>query len=170
MGKLISFSLLLLALEVTAKDLPKVRVVPQVDLSRYVGEWFEIARYPARFQEGCLASSAIYSLRPDGKIQVVNRCRDEKDGRLREAKGKAWVVDPQTNAKLKVTFFWPFRGDYWIIDLGKDYEYAVVATPNRKYLWILARKPVLEQPVLDGILARLKQQNFSTEKLIWRKE
>ncbi|SNB45321.1 lipocalin family protein [Geobacter sp. DSM 9736] len=170
MQKILFLSLLLLTNDLLGSDLPEVRTVPSVNVSRYMGEWYEIARYPARFQEGCLASSATYNLRPDGEIDVINRCRDEEDGRLREAKGKAWVVDSTSNAKLKGSFFWPFRGDYWIIDLGKEYEYAVVATPDRKYLWILGRKPALGKDVLDGILQRLKEQRFDPEKLIWRRD
>jgi apolipoprotein D and lipocalin family protein len=170
MGKFLFLAVVIMAAQVSANELPEVKVVPHVDLSKYVGTWYEIARYPMYFQEGCLASSASYTLRADGTIQVINRCSDETDGHLRETKGKAWVVDSNTNAKLKVSFFWPFRGDYWIIDLGSHYEYAVVSNPNRKYLWILARKPELEQPVLDGIIARLEEQHFDIGRLVWRKD
>ena len=103
---------------------------------------------------------------PDGEVEVINRCVNEKDGRLREAKGRAWSVDPDGNARLKVSFFWPFRGDYWIIDLGKEYEYAVVGSPNRKYLWILARQPAMDDSVYKGILERLTSQGFSVEQLV----
>lgn len=170
MKTLIALSLLIGAAGSGATELAEVKVVPYVDLSRYAGDWFEIARYPARFQEGCLATSATYSLRPDGKLDVVNRCRNERDGRLREVHGKAWVADRTSNAKLKVSFFWPFRGDYWIIDLGREYEYAVVSRPDRKYLWILARKPAMEPEVLQGILGRLEEQGFDTKRLIWRRD
>ena len=99
----------------TSAPLP---VVPYVDLKRYTGTWYEIARYPHRFQEGCVGSKATYTLRDDGKISVLNECYDKTfTGKIRSAKGKAWVVDKKTNAKLKVSFFWPFSGDYWIIDL-----------------------------------------------------
>ena len=102
----------------TAKDKPPLTVVDPVDLERYLGKWYEIASYPAWFQKGCTGSTAEYSLLPDGKIQVVNRCRkDSLDGPLKESKGKAEVADTATNAKLKVWFFWPFKGNYWIIDL-----------------------------------------------------
>ena len=138
-----------------------------VDLSRYVGEWYEIARYHHRFQEGCVGSKATYSLRDDGKITVINECYDKSfSGKLRSVKGKAWVVDKETNARLKVSFFWPFAGDYWVIDLSQDYEYAVVGHPNRKYLWILSRKPVMDEEVYKSILARLQKQEYDTAKLI----
>ncbi len=122
-------------------ELPPLQTVSHVDLHRYVGLWYEIDRYPNSFQKGCQGSTAMYTVRPDGKIDVINSCRDEQDGRLREAKGRAWVVDKTSNARLKVSFFWPFLGDYWIIDLGLEYEYAVVGTPNRQYLWILNPHP-----------------------------
>lgn len=150
--------------------LPPPRTVPQVDLQRYLGRWYEIASYPQRFQRGCVAATAEYSLRDDGAIRVVNSCRKGSlDGELKTAEAKAWVVDPQTNARLKVQFFWPFRGDYWIIDLGADYEYAVVGAPSRKYLWILGREPVVRGEVLEGILARLEAQGYDTSRLVWTK-
>jgi apolipoprotein D and lipocalin family protein len=144
------------------------RTVEQVDLERYLGRWYEIARYPNRFQEGCQATTATYTLRDDGDITVVNACREGGvDGPERTAEGKAWVVDERTRAKLKVRFFWPFSGDYWIIDLGPDYEYAVVGDPELEYLWILAREPQLDAAVLDGILARLEAQGYDRKRLLW---
>jgi len=131
---------------------PPLAVVPNVDLSRYAGKWYEIAKYPNRFQRGCVGATAEYSLSPDGKrVDVVNRCRDAVSGKGRSVRGKARVVDPVTNAKLSVTFFWPFSGDYWIVALGEEYEYAVVGTPDRKYLWFLART----ETIGDDLYARL---------------
>ena len=140
--------------------LPPLQTVQQVDLKRYLGQWYEIARYPNRFQKGCLESSASYALRDDGDIEVLNRCKDSEDGRQRQAKGHAWVVDSVSNAKLKVSFFWPFRGDYWIIELGREYEYAVIGTPNRKYFWILSRARTMDDTLYAAILQRAKQQGF----------
>jgi apolipoprotein D and lipocalin family protein len=148
-----------------ANHLP-LATVEKVDLARYAGVWYEIARYPHRFQKGCLGSSATYSLREDGEIDVVNSCRSEKDGSLRQVKGRAWSVDPGGNARLKVTFFWPFRGDYWIIDLGKEYEYAVVGTPNRKYLWILSRTPVMADDLYGEIMERVKAFGFDPARVM----
>lgn len=144
---------------------PPLQTVQSVDLERYLGVWYEIARYPNSFQKGCLESRARYSRRPDGDIEVVNSCRDAKDGRLREAKGRAWVVDKETNARLKVSFFWPFRGDYWIIELGQGYQYAVVGTPNRKYLWVLSRDPVMDEDQYREIVARAARQGFDPARL-----
>lgn len=146
---------------------PEPAVVPSVDLDRYLGTWYEIARYPNSFQEGCVATKATYSLRPDGRIRVVNECRQgDLDGKPRRAEAKAWVVDPSTRAKLKVQFFWPFRGDYWIIDLGENYEYAVVGHPRRKYLWILSRTPAMDPGLYEAILERLRAAGYDPGRLI----
>ncbi len=148
-------------------DMQALETVDFVDLGRYVGQWYEIARYHHRFQEGCVGSRATYTLRDDGKIGVINECYDKSfSGKLRSVKGKAWVVDKETNARLKVSFFWPFAGDYWIIDLGRNYEYAVVGHPNRKYLWILSRTPDMDEEVYQAILTRLQKQKYDTTKLI----
>jgi len=145
---------------------PPLQTVSKVDLLRYVGVWYEIAAFPQRFQKGCVASMATYSLREDGKVAVVNQCSDKTlDGKVRTAKGKAWIVDKTTNAKLKVCFFWPFSGDYWIIDLGANYEYAVVGHPNRDYLWILSRKRTMNPELYDAILKRLKDQHYDVSRL-----
>ncbi|MBN2432383.1 MAG: lipocalin family protein [Acidobacteria bacterium] len=143
------------------------QTVPHVDLDRYVGQWYEIARYDNRFQKECVASTAEYILRSDGKIEVINRCRKNTvDGKLKESRGKAWVVDKTSNARLKVQFFWPFRGDYWIIDLDEEkYTYAVVGHPSRQYLWVLARSPRLDAAVYAGILQRLEAQRYDTSRL-----
>jgi apolipoprotein D and lipocalin family protein len=138
-----------------------------VDLHRYAGVWYEVARYPHRFQEGCYGSRATYTLRDDGRVGVLNECRQGgPDGPLRTADGVAKVVDPVTNAKLKVSFFWPFYGDYWVIDLGRDYEYAVVGHPSRQYLWILSRTPDLPAETYEAILARLRSVGYDTQRLI----
>jgi len=146
--------------------MPAPPTVARVELNRYLGQWYEIARYPNRFQKNCLESRALYRLRDDGDIEVINSCRDVRDGREREAKGRAWVVDQESNARLKVSFFWPFRGDYWILDLGPSYEYAVVGTPNRKYLWILARAPVMDDELYAALLRRVAEQGFDPTRLV----
>jgi apolipoprotein D and lipocalin family protein len=148
------------------RQLPPLQTVAYVDLKRYVGTWYEIAAFPQRFQRGCTGSTATYTLRPDGEIDVVNRCRlGSLVGEEKVAKGRARVVDRTTNAKLKVSFFRPFWGDYWIVDLGADYDYAVVGHPGRDYLWILGRNPTMDAAVYDGILARLRAQGYEVERL-----
>jgi apolipoprotein D and lipocalin family protein len=144
-----------------------LKTVESADLDSYLGTWYEIARYPNRFQKGCHGSTATYSLRDDGRIAVVNTCRKGgADGKLDKATGKAWVVDTKTNAKLKVSFFWPFAGDYWIIDLDEGYEYAVVGHPERTYLWILSRSPKMDRATYEAICGRLVGQGYDPEKLV----
>jgi apolipoprotein D and lipocalin family protein len=163
---LIAMSFFIFSCAGTVKSNSPLTVVDSVDLQRYLGKWYEIASYPAWFQKGCAGSTAEYSLLPDGKIQVVNRCRkDSLDGPLKESKGKAEVADTATNAKLKVWFFWPFKGNYWIIDLSPDYQWAVVGEPSRKYLWILSRTPTLDKGVYQGILGRLPQKGYDPDRL-----
>jgi apolipoprotein D and lipocalin family protein len=140
-----------------------LETVPQVDLARYMGTWFEIAGFPQRFQKGCTDSRADYRILPNGDVEVLNSCF--RAGKVDTAKGKAWVADKTTNAKLKVSFFRPFRGDYWIIELGKDYEYAVVSAPSRKYLWILSRSQMMEETLYLGIVGRLKDRGFDVAML-----
>ncbi len=139
------------------QNLPPPETVAAVDLERYMGLWYEIAAYPQRFQEGCTGSSATYSLRDDGYVDVVNRCFLETlEGEEKVAQGRARVVDTATNAKLEVSFFGPFWGDYWIIELDDDYQYAVIGGPGRDYLWILARSPRMDEATYQAILARLR--------------
>jgi apolipoprotein D and lipocalin family protein len=136
--------------------------VPKVDISRYLGRWYEIASLPQRFQRDCFAVTADYSLREDGDIAVLNSCqKGAVDGPLKTAKGKAWAVD-STNAKLKVQFFWPFRGDYWIIELGDNYEYAVVGNPSREYLWILSRTPAMDASLYDELVSKIADKHKYT--------
>lgn len=150
----------------TRLHLSPLQTFPHVDLKRYLGTWYEIAAFPQSFQRGCTGSTATYTLGDDEKLDVVNRCRrGSLDGEERVARGRARVVDPSTNAKLKVSFFWPFWGDYWIIDLGSDYEYSVVGHPSRDYLWIFSRTPAMDAAVYDGIILRLRAQGYEVERL-----
>ncbi len=147
---------------------PGLQTAPKIDLVKYMGTWHEIARLEHRFQKDCIASSAEYRLRSDGEVDVINRCIDEKDGSKKEARGRAWSVDPVANSRLKVSFFWPFRGDYWIIEIGENYEYSVVGSPDRKYLWVLAREPKIEDVLYSKILERLRAQGFPVGELVHR--
>jgi len=154
----ITLLLLLTAGQVVA-ELPALQTVPKVDLNRYLGTWYEIATIPQRFQKGCTGVTATYSLRPDGKIDVLNQCyKDSLNGKHKQVHGKAWVVDKETNAKLKVQFFWPFSGAYWVIELDSvGYQYAVVGHPNRNYLWILCRTPKMDEGLYGDLLRRLQE-------------
>ncbi|MDR3610594.1 MAG: lipocalin family protein [Ignavibacteriaceae bacterium] len=147
----------------------ELRVVNSVDLKKYIGLWYEIAKIPNRFQKDCKRNTtAIYSFREDGKIKVVNSCMED-DGSIKIAEGVARVADTRTNAKLEVSFvkllginlFW---GDYWIIGLGDNYEYALVGSPDRKYGWILSRTPKLQQEKLNRISELLKNKGYDISR------
>jgi len=138
--------------------------VPHVELEKYLGKWYEIAHLPARFQEGCSDTTATYTLSKNGSISVLNECI--RNGKAKKAKGRAKVVDKSSGAKLKVTFFRPFYGDYWIIKLGENYEYAVVGTPNLKYLWILSRTPQMDDSLYSSLMEFAKSKGFNVENLI----
>jgi apolipoprotein D and lipocalin family protein len=147
--------------------LPALETVPYVDLARYLGTWYEIASFPQSFQRGCTASTATYTLRDDGQLDVMNRCRlGSPNGEEKAARGRARVVDRSTNAKLEVSFFRPFWGAYWIIDLAQDYSYAVVGHPGRDYLWILSRTPTMSDETYQRIVARLRAQGYETSRLV----
>ncbi len=148
----------------------ELQTVPHVDLNRYLGTWYEVAKYPNSFQKGCSCAVANYRLDGDD-IEVVNRCT-KPDGSEKKVTGRAWIVDQSTRAKLKVSFLpgwirWTGigTGDYWIIDLDPDYKYAVVSEPSREYLWILARERKMETTVYNGILSRLTEKGFDVSKL-----
>lgn len=151
----------------------EMKTVPSVDLQRYSGKWYEIARMPNRFQEQCVGNvTAEYGLRQDGKISVVNRCRTA-DGSYDEVAGTGKVVDAGSNARLKVSFApgwlsWvPFVwGDYWIIGLAADYSYAVVGEPDRKYLWVLGRKQVLPDSSWTEAVDIAASRGFDADKLV----
>ncbi len=148
-----------------------LQTVPHVDLSRYAGKWYEIASFPQRFQKGCNCTTAEYTLGEKGFVIVENRCnRDSVNGKQSYIKGKAFVVPNSGNAKLKVQFFWPFKGKYWIIDLAEDYSYAVVSHPNKKYLWILSRTPKMDDSTYEQICSRLKKMEFDLSKLMKTKQ
>ena len=140
-------------------------VVQSLDLNRYTGTWYEIARYPNRFEKACVRDvTAEYSVRADGKIDVVNRCR-KANGQQKVAKGTA--VRAQKNgpaSKLKVSFFWPFYGDYWVLD--PDYKWALIGSPKRDYLWILSRSSQIDQGTYGRIVEKARSLGFDPARLI----
>lgn len=149
------------------KATPELQVVSYVDIERYLGKWYEIALYPNWFEKGCFGSTAYYEKLEGGKIKVTNQCRMHgPEGELNEAIGEADIADRKTNAKLKVQFFWPFKGDYWIIDLDKDYQYAIVSEPNRQYLWILTRSPHMEPQILEMLKTKIRRNGFDLSYLV----
>lgn len=143
-----------------------LQTVAHVDLAKYAGKWFEIASYPLSFQKNCNCTTAEYTLSPKGFVVVENRCnKDSVNGKESYIKGKAFAPKNGDNAKLKVQFFWPFKGKYWIIDLASDYSYAVVSHPSQKYLWILSRTPKMDNATYAQILAKLTEMQFDLSKL-----
>jgi apolipoprotein D and lipocalin family protein len=144
-------------------SIPEPATVSSVDLARYAGDWYEIESFPNFFQRGCAGSRAHYAPKSDGTIRVVNTC--ERHGRTDQVEGSASVVPGSGNAKLKVRFFGLFIGDYWILDLDPSYRWALIGDPNRKYLWILARKPKLDRSVLAKIHSTAKARGFDIRRL-----
>lgn len=139
--------------------------VENVDIERYMGKWYEIAKYPVPFEKGCFGVTAEYSLKSDGTVRVFNTCRNADGEIANTIEGFAAVSDPTTNAKLTVYFFYPFGAPYWIIELGDNYEYAVVGDPSRSYLWILSRTPTLDESTYADILSRLPDRGYDPARL-----
>lgn len=165
------------SLTVVANAAEDLSTIDTLDVPRYMGKWHEIARYPNWFQKKCASdSSAEYSLRADGKVQVVNRCR-QSNGEIKEAIGIARQIGGPNSPKLQVSFVHPWLsfipavwGDYWVIDLDSQYQLVAVSEPSRNYLWILARIPVIDQKTYDAMLVRLENKGFDTDKLILSKQ
>ncbi|HVW10762.1 MAG TPA: lipocalin family protein [Bryobacteraceae bacterium] len=153
--------------KLSAKRRRSMAVAPSIDLAKYAGTWYEIARLPNRFERKCDRDvTATYSLRPDGRIDVLNRCR-RSDERISSIRGTARPLDPAgPNTKLNVTFFWPFAGDYWILDIDPEYRWALIGEPARRYLWILAREPRLAGDVIDRLLERAKSEGYDVTRVL----
>ena len=147
----------------TAPSTSPLLTVNNVDLNKYLGRWYEIATYPQRFQKGLTNVSATYALKK-GYVEVYNTAL--KGNEPKDIKGKAYVVKNSNNAKLKVQFFWPFKGDYWIIDLDTDYKWAVVSDPTRTTLWILSRTPQMDNGLYQSITESLGEKGYDLSKLV----
>jgi len=149
-----------------------VKTIAALDVPRYLGTWYEIAKFPNWFQKKCVGNTrAVYSLRPDGMLKVMNSCKTA-DGNTSEAEGTARQIGPKDSPKLEVRFapawlsFLPMVwGDYWVIDLDSQYQVAAVSDPRREYLWILSRAPQLDKKAYDELLQRLQAQQFDVRKL-----
>ena len=142
----------------------KLETVASIDLEKYKGLWYEIAIFPNSFEKGCSCTTAEYIPNEKGYIEVINTCI--KKGEIDKIKGKAFAVENSNNTKLKVQFFWPFKGDYWIIDIDEEYTYAVVSGPSKKYLWILSRKPAMDEELYNSILNKLREKDFDISKIV----
>ncbi len=143
------------------------RVVKDFSIEPYLGKWYEIARYDHSFERGLVGVTANYSLRDDGKIKVVNAgYKGTLEGERSEATGKAKIPDPRNPAKLKVSFFWIFYGDYFVLELDEDYQWAVIGSSSDKYLWILARAPQINEDLYLELTNRLDKRGYDVNKLI----
>lgn len=161
---LFPLSILFASLFPSCQSHAPLSVVPEVKLDQYKGLWYEISSFPQSFQKGCSCTTAEYRLEKD-YVRVINRCWKAEKEEWDVAKGKAFVTPNSNNAKLKVQFFWPFRGKYWIIELAPDYSWAVVGHPNRDYLWILSRRPQMEEKVYNDLLKRIEEKGFDMSRL-----
>jgi lipocalin len=146
-----------------AQELPTVE---EVNLTKYTGTWYEIARLPNSFEKGMQCVTATYTLKDNGKIEVLNKGYIAKKGKYKSARGNAWVPDREYPGRLKVTFFWPFSGNYYIMALDEDYQYALVGDPSRKYLWVLARSSALEESIYSELMSLAKSKGFDVERVI----
>lgn len=145
-----------------------VTPVEGLEIHRYLGKWYEIARLDHSFERGLNNVTAEYELRDDSGIKVLNRGYDPVKQKWKEAEGRGYFIDDRETGRLKVSFFWPFYGGYNIIELDKvDYQYALVCGPNRSYLWILAREPELDQSITARLINKAKQLGFATNELIF---
>lgn len=143
-----------------------LEVVDKLEINRYLGTWYEIARLPNSFEKNLDRVTANYTLKENGDIRVINKGYIIGSSEFKEAEGTAWIPDVNEPAKLKVRFFWPFTGKYWVIELDKEYKYAMVGDPSRDYLWILAREKTLSDSVYNNLLKIAEQNGFDVKSII----
>jgi apolipoprotein D and lipocalin family protein len=168
MKKILLPIILLLLATACSSQMKTLKTVPDVDLQKYSGKWYEIARLPNSFEKGLTCVTAEYTIRDDGKVTVLNSGRKESDlSKISTAKGKAWVPDPNEPGRLKVSFFWPFAGGYYIFHLdSENYQYALVGDPSRKYFWILARSPFMADELYAELMDIARQNGFAVEQVL----
>ncbi len=149
------------------KGKDELSTVSPVNLKKYSGTWYEIARLPNRFEKGLECVTATYTLRSDGKIEVVNKGRKTGElNKISKIKGVAWVPDKRYPGRLKVRFFWPFSGKYYILDLDKNYRYALVGEPSRKYLWVLSKDKHIDSDIYHRLIEKAAGYGFETARVI----
>lgn len=162
------FFIFLFIMNVNVYNQP-LQTVDKVDIEKYLGRWYDIASYPAVFQKGCRCTTADYERIPGKKyIRVTNRCIRFKNGKskLYTAQGKAFIVEGSNNTRLRIQFFWPFRGDYYIIGLADDYSWAIVGHPQRKYLWILSRESYMPTHTYNDILKIIREKGYDLNRIV----
>jgi apolipoprotein D and lipocalin family protein len=146
-----------------SNDLPTVE---KVDLNKYAGLWYEIARLPNSFEKDLQCVTAEYTLKPNGKVEVLNKGYSTKKEAFKSSRGRAWVPDDKYPGRLKVSFFWPFAGNYYIIVLDPEYKYALVGDPSREYLWVLSREEELDKDIYAKLLSKARSHGFDTDKVL----
>lgn len=140
--------------------------VKELDLNRYLGTWYEIARFPHSFEKGMAGVTANYSLREDGKIRVLNKgYKNGLNGKLSVAEGKAKIPDKSQPGKLKVSFFWIFYGDYYVLELDDNYQYVMIGSSSPKYFWILSRTPQMDEATYNMLLEKARKRGYNLDKL-----
>ena len=151
----------------SSKPTQNLPTVEKVDINKYAGQWYEIARLPNSFEKGLQCVTATYTLKKNKKIKVLNKGYSIKDtGKFSTAKGTAWVPNSEYPGRLKVSFFWPFSGNYYIISLDEEYNYALVGDPSRKYLWVLSRSKNLDDTIYSELLDIAKINGFDVDNII----
>ncbi|WP_318348676.1 lipocalin family protein [Aquipluma nitroreducens] len=141
--------------------------VKELDLNRYLGTWYEIARFPHSFEKNMVGVTATYSLRDDGKIRVLNQgYKNTLNGELSVAEGKAKIPDPSEPGKLKVSFFWIFYGDYNVLELDENYQYVMIGSSTDKYFWILSRTPQMSPETYEMLLEKARKRGYNLDKLV----
>ncbi len=150
----------------SAESTESIPPVSDFELNRYLGTWYEIARLPHRFEKGQSRVTATYALNPNGTIHVLNRGFKAAKNKWSQAEAKAWVPDPAVPARLKVRFFWPFSGEYKVIRLDTEYQWAVVTSGTKNYLWILSRVPVMDEALYESLVQYVRENGFDVSKLI----
>lgn len=151
-------------METFKKDRGNIDIICDVDLNRYLGNWYEIARLPLRSEKGLDNIRAVYNLKKNGDIEVVNS--GFKKGKKKEIRGRAWAPDSRCKGSLRVSFFWPFKSEYNIIKLEKNYKYAVVMGNTKDNLWVLSRTPQMDKKTYGEIIDFLNDKNFEIGKII----
>jgi apolipoprotein D and lipocalin family protein len=150
---------------------PPLEVVPSVDWHRYQGKWYEIARFPNRFEKECVSDVvAEYSLKPGSTVEVVNTCKKANGDMKRSVDVSKPLDKDPTTPKLKVSFFWPLYGDYWILELDSEVRWALVGEPEREYLWVLSRTPTLDESIYKSLAASARAKGFDAGKLVVTKQ
>ncbi len=139
-----------------------------LDLEKFQGRWFEIARFDTFFQKGCVGTTSTYSKGDaPGELKVINRCfEDRLDGEPKRIEGTLWTPDPKSPGKLKIRFVWPFSSDFWVLDVAPDYTWALVGDPKKERCWIFQRSPQMDEALYQQLVGKLKARGFDTSKLI----